>query len=179
MTTIAPVHPDDLRYEISLARKLYEAVGFLPYEAIEHYAMLGGVLRAHENQEPCGFLVFTRSRKETPRIAQIYQAAIQMDAQRRHHGLALVEAAAAQARQAGAHRLQCWCACDLEANEFWAAAGFFNRGERKGGAKRKRKHFLWQRPLIEPLPPEPAKIVAAAAQGSRQIELFDHRPLFR
>lgn len=147
-TVITNVNPDDLQYEVALAKRFTDEVGFLSVEALAHYAALGTVWRARENGEPAGFLVATSSVKTTPRLAQIFQAAVQMDAQRRHHGLALVERACLEARGHFAHAIQCWCAADLEANDFWLAAGFTNCGTRPGGSRRARRHILWRKPLL-------------------------------
>jgi len=176
-TEIESVHADDVAYELALAKRFTDQVGFLTRDAVEHYAANGGVLRARENQEPAGFLVFTRTKGDQPRVAQIYQAAIQLDAQRRHHGLALVERAVSEARAAGAHVLQCWCATDLDANSFWQAAGFSHVAARPGGRRRQRRHFLWQRALKASFRIPIWNRDAQEGPGSTQPHLFDLRDL--
>jgi len=176
-TDITAVHVDDVAYELSLAKRFTDQLGFLTRDAVEHYAMRGGVLRARENEEPAGFLVFVSTKGDQPRVAQIYQAAVQLDAQRRKHGLALVDQACQLSRSSGAHLMQCWCASDLEANEFWLAAGFTNCGDRPGGRRRRRRHYLWQMALTSSYALQKPNPVSHAAPGSTQVTLFDHLDL--
>jgi len=172
-TIITAVHPDDLAFELALAKRFTDAVGFIPREALEHYAALGGVIRARENGEPAGFMAATLSVKNHARTAQIYQAAIALDAQRRHHGLALLAAISDLARSRGSRTLQCWCASDLEANLFWHSAGFSQRGTRTGGTSRKRVHLLWQLALVGELPAAHAKLELPRIQTKISPPLFD------
>lgn len=172
-TIVSQVNPDDLAYEIDLAKRFTDQVGFLSVEALAHYAAIGGVYRARENDEPAGFLVFTPSVKTTPRLAQIFQAAVQMDAQRRHHGLALVAQAELDARTARAWAIQCWCAADLESNEFWRAAGFTHCSTRLGGSRRGRRHFLWRKAILLRLDAIPPHSVSQDALGRVRLPLDD------
>lgn len=144
---IAPVTADDCVYERHLARKFTDELGFLPALALEWYADRGLVWRIRENGDPAGFLVARLDYAADNRLAGIIQAAIDFDLQRRRHGLALVEHAARLATSAGKTVLQCWCAADLPANDFWRAAGFTAAGTRPGGRSRNRKLILWRRPL--------------------------------
>lgn len=144
---IAPVTADDCVYERHLAKKFTDELGFLPTLALQWYADHGLVWRIRENGDPAGFLVARLDYSADTRLAGIIQAAIDFTAQRRRHGLALVEHAAAMATAAGKTVLQCWCAADLPANEFWRAAGFTATTTRDGGRSRNRKLILWRRPL--------------------------------
>ena len=128
-----------LGFLTSLMEKNYEAVGFIPRPKLEEYAARGQVLIETENETPCGYLVFGNG---WPRL-RIYQACIQYDARRREHGIALVERVIREADVRGCDSISLWCADDLDANNFWKAAGFAFGGQREGGMKRGRKHNLW------------------------------------
>jgi len=181
---IVPVTADDCIYEQHLARQMTDELGFLPRTALEWYADQGSVWRIRENDWPAGFVVLRRDYSHEPRLAGIIQAAIDFDSQRRHLGLALVAHAAREAAAAGKAVLQCWCAADLPANEFWSAAGFTMAGRRPGGQSRKRDLLLWRRPLTDALA-EPLDQLAvdprhrlpggrfARRPETRQLSLFD------
>lgn len=109
---------------LDLQRKFSNQLGFIPTPATLWYIESGNVGIAHENGEACGFLLGRPAFRYQPLLRPITQAAIAMDAQRRHHGLALLAALEARALKAGQLALQCCCAEDLDANEFWAIAGF-------------------------------------------------------
>jgi hypothetical protein len=134
----------DLPYVFSLARKHSEALGFLPPPALEQYMNMGSVWLCQENSAEAGFLVLRHELRLDQRCAAIIQACVQTDAQRRHHGLAMVAEAAAASRKSGRTILQCWCAADLESNDFWRAAGFAPMATRDGGRRRNRQHILWR-----------------------------------
>lgn len=177
MADIAPVTADDCAYERHLAKKFTDQLGFLPQLALEWYADRGLVWRIRENDDPAGFLVARLDYSADPRLAGIIQAAIDFHAQRRRNGLALVEHAAAMATAAGKTVMQCWCAADLPANEFWRAAGFIATTTRPGGKSRNRKLILWRRPLDQR-----ADILAPATHdprrgpGGRYTTPADHSP---
>ncbi len=128
-----------LDYVISLAKKHTDALGFLPRSTVERYVEAGQVLLARENDEPCGFLIFGNG---WPRL-KIYQACVQYDAQRQAHGLQMVGRLIAQASERGYEAISLWCADDLPANEFWAAAGFQKLKTKAGGRRRGRRLNLW------------------------------------
>lgn len=134
-----------VKYADDLARKNSEALSFIPRPMIEAYARRGQLMLSLENDEPCGFLIHGEN---WPQI-RIYQACIQYDARRREHGMALVAALAAKARERGCHDIRLWCADDLDSNEFWRAAGFEYCAQRRGGRRRGRKHNLWALRLQE------------------------------
>ncbi len=111
----------DLAYVVSLQKKNHEALGFIPRVALAEKIELGRIWLARENGEPAGFLHHgTLARPEV----RIFQAAIQYDARRRHHGLALVSNLLHRAQTAGARGVSLRCLDFLDANDFWTAAGF-------------------------------------------------------
>lgn len=136
-----------LKYVSSLARNHCEEIGFIPLPTLEHYARQGQLWVETENDDLCGFLVFGNGR----RTLKIYQACIQYDARRREHGLRLMQRLIIHAQVMGFDAISCWCADDLDANEFWRACGFRWTRQREGGRARGRKHNLWVLWLPEPL----------------------------
>jgi ribosomal protein S18 acetylase RimI-like enzyme len=126
-------------YADSLAKKNVEALSFLPRPRLLEYAVRGQLLIETENGEPCGFMVYGNG---WPYL-KVYQVAIEYDARRREHGLALVARLIERAKERGCHAISLWCADDLEANAFWESAGFHFAGQREGGRRRGRKHNRW------------------------------------
>jgi N-acetylglutamate synthase-like GNAT family acetyltransferase len=139
----------DLKYILSLARKFSNAVGFLPAAAIEKRIELDQVAIALENSEPCGYLLHADKLAGAGHILPIYQAAVQMDAQRRGRGLELIDQLAAGALSKRQSMLQCWCRQTLDANEFWKAAGFVAVALRDVNAARQSPCILWRKPLVQ------------------------------
>jgi hypothetical protein len=116
--------PADLRFIDSLQKTHSKAVAFLPSIALENYQAAGRIRLAMENDAPAGYILGNETLRWQPHIRPIFQAAICYDAQRRHHGYALLATAATAAKAAGQLVLQANCREGLEANEFWKAAGF-------------------------------------------------------
>jgi hypothetical protein len=142
-TRIRPATIADLDWCVHLHRQFAYALGFIPKAGMEKALGANHVTLAEENGEPAGYLLH-RTLHGEPHIHSIVQAAVAMDAQRRHHGLAaLVELE----RSAGTDLLQCWCADDLESNAFWHAAGFLAVGLRNPENVRSRNLILWRKPL--------------------------------
>lgn len=135
-----------VKYADQLARLNSEALSFIPRPRLMEYAERGQVLIASENGEPAGFLIFGVG---WPQM-RIYQACIQYDARRRHHGLTLVAAVIEQAIRGGCSDVRLWCADDLDSNDFWREAGFAYKGSRRGGRRRGRKHNLWSFEISKP-----------------------------
>lgn len=142
----------DLPFLIDLQKKNSAALGYLPAMALKWYADHRMVLLAKENEEPAGYILGRPSLRFNRAICPIYQAAVAFDAQRRHHGLALLERLEAIARGRGQLALQANCASDLEANEFWAAAGFRPIVCMTPDNARGRDLICWRKPLTKLIP---------------------------
>jgi len=142
-TTIRQGTPEDLKYCVHLHRAFAHALGFIPRAGMERALTAGHVRMALENDTPAGYLLSRRLTGER-HIHSIVQAAVAMDAQRRHHGLCALRTLE---RDAHTDLLQCWCAEDLESNSFWLAAGFRPAGIRDPENMRGRKLILWRKPL--------------------------------
>lgn len=114
----------DLQFVEDLQRKHSNAIGFIPRQATEWYLEAGRVQLALENDEPAGMLLGREKLRWNIALRPITQAAIDFSAQRRHHGLGLVERIALDAKEAGQLAIQACCREGLEANDFWRAADF-------------------------------------------------------
>lgn len=123
--------PADLAYGVALQKRNHEALGFIPRAALAEKIDRGQILLASENGDPAGFL---HHGSLAALEVRIFQAAIQYDARRRHHGLALVDTMVRRATSAGARGLSLRCLDFLDANDFWTAAGFELLG-REAGAR--------------------------------------------
>ena len=121
--------PADLAYVVALQKRNHEALGFIPRAALAEKIDRGQILLARENGDPAGFL--HHGSLAVPEV-RIFQAAVQYDARRRHHGLALVADFVARAREAGARAASLRCLDVLDANDFWTAAGFERLGTEAG-----------------------------------------------
>jgi N-acetylglutamate synthase-like GNAT family acetyltransferase len=121
--------PADLAYVVALQKRNGEAVGFIPRAALQEKIERRQILLVRENGDPAGFLHHGSLAKPEVRL---FQAAIQYDARRRHHGLALVDMMMRRATEAGAKAVSLRCLDFLDANDFWTAAGFRLLGAEPG-----------------------------------------------
>lgn len=142
----------DLRFIDSLQKKFGRSLGFLPTAALEANLEQGNVDLCLENGDPAGYLLCRPRLSWQPLLGSIVQAAVCMDAQRRHHGLALLLQVEERARAAGQVGLQANCAIGVEANEFWAAAGFKPIAHLTPATKSQREIICWRKPLVRKLP---------------------------
>jgi hypothetical protein len=137
--------PADLKFLVHLQQKFSNAVGFLPVQALIEYVDKKLVGVAHENGQPCGYVLGRPAYRYQPLLRPITQAAVAMDAQRRRHGLALIDRMHNRAYQAGQVAMQAICRVDLEANDFWAAAGFEPIVELDRANARGEKLIVWRK----------------------------------
>jgi len=142
----------DLKFIDSLQKKFGRSLGFLPTEALTVNLEAGNVDLAMENDEPAGYLLCRPRLAWQPLLGSIVQAAVCMDAQRRHHGLALLLQVEERARRAGQVALQANCAVGVEANEFWQAAGFKPIAHLTPATVSGREIICWRKPLLRKLP---------------------------
>ena len=148
-TDVVPACPADLAYVVSLAKRHPFELGFVQRSALARKIELGRIDLALENGEPCGFIHHgSFANPRTPGEARVFQAAVQYDARRRHHGLNLVASFLAKAESAGVRGVSLRCLEALDANAFWAEAGF-ERGGVEPGAKG--PLVVWRRRLGGPL----------------------------
>jgi N-acetylglutamate synthase-like GNAT family acetyltransferase len=132
----------ELSYIIDLAKKFSEQLGFLPRAAVVEYLTAGRVLLARENGEPAGFILSRNRLRSEKWCRPLTQVAVSFDAQRRHHGHALLETLKTQARRDMLEGLQCWVAEEIEAVQFFTAEGFQHVQTRDPMNKRNRRLLL-------------------------------------
>jgi GNAT superfamily N-acetyltransferase len=144
--------PADLAFVDSLQKKFGRSLGFLPTAALEKNLEAGNVDLCLENGDPAGYLLCRPVLSWQPGLSSIVQAAVCMDAQRRHHGLALLLKVEERARERGQVAMQANCAVGVEANEFWAAAGFKPIAHLTPATKSQREIICWRKPLTRKLP---------------------------
>ena len=151
-TKIRPATDADLAYVLHLQRKFTNQLGFLPTEAIRWLIEHARISLAVENGEPCGYLAGRTHLSQQPLLRPITQAAIQYDAQRRQHGLALLTQIEREAIEAGQAGIQACCREGIEANEFWRAAGFKPICIMTPANRRNKSVICWRKPLTNRFP---------------------------
>lgn len=142
----------DLAFVLDLQRKHSNALGFLPRAAIDWYLLNDRVRLATENGEPAGYVLGRPAYRWAPLMRPITQAAVAMDAQRRHIGLSLVARVCEEAAAAGQIGVQSMCAEGLDANHFWLAAGFKLIGRLTPANTRGREMLCWRKFFVNRLP---------------------------
>jgi N-acetylglutamate synthase-like GNAT family acetyltransferase len=167
----------DLQFIDSLQKKFGRSLGFLPTEALEKNLEAGNVDLCLENGDPAGYLLCRPVLSWQPGLSSIVQAAVCMDAQRRHHGLALLLQVEERARERGQVAMQANCAVGVEANEFWAAAGFKPIAHLTPATKSQREIICWRKPLTRKLPAWFTTLPAKA--GGRSLAVNSTRNLNR
>lgn len=131
-TEISLARPSDLPFIEHLSNRFSWEVGFVPRIALVNRIegrRGGGVLLARVNGQEGGFLHYGSLLRDECRL---FQAAIDYDLQRQHHGLALVEKFVEQVDEAGVRLITLRCLASLNANKFWTAAGFKRSGIEQG-----------------------------------------------
>lgn len=142
----------DLKFIDSLQKKFGKSLGFLPTQALEKNLEAGNVVITNENDTEAGYLLVRPILGWQPLMASIVQAAVCMDAQRRHHGLRLLLQIESEARKRGQVAMQANCAIGVEANDFWRAAGFKPVVHMTPNTKSGREIICWRKPLTRSLP---------------------------
>ena len=135
----------DLNYVISLQRRFADQLGFLTKQTIVEYIGRNQIWIEHENDQPCGYLIFATHKcrpqfVRDPTTLRIYQTAIQLDAQRELHGTSITKALQKYAQRLKFRRIHLWCASDLPAIKFWNDIGYTPTAIRIGGERRQRIH---------------------------------------
>lgn len=166
--TIRLATPEDLTYLDKLQKKFGNSVGFFCRQALLWNLERGNAAIASENDEPAGYLLTRPALQWQPALASIFQACVQMDAQRRHHGVALLKAFEEKCRIRGSIAIQANCAIGVEANEFWRLAGFLPICHMTPHNVRGREVICWRKPLSTRLPAWFAFPPQRAGYGARR-----------
>lgn len=167
----------DLPFIDDLQKKHAKAVAFRPKIALQNYAEAGRITLALENDDPAGYILANARLRYQDQICPIFQAAVAMDAQRRHHGLALLATVATTAKSAGSLALQANCREELEANDFWKAAGFEPIARIFHFAQRNRWLITWRLQLTTKRPPwfnTPPAFAGSRNARTREIPPTNH-----
>lgn len=130
-------------------RKNYEAVGFLPGAAVQEYLDAGHCSIVNQNGQPAGYILHRAQLRSMRWVRPLTQIAVAFDARRNSAGRRLITSVAAAGKRAGAQALQAWVAEELEANEFFHAAGFVPIIARREENRRGRLLILWRLPLAQ------------------------------
>ncbi len=166
----------DLPFLDALQDRFSHQVGYLTKDALRKRLEAGQVQLATENGQPACYVLGALGYRRQPRVAIVFQAAVEFDAQRRLISTCTVERWAATAG-AGADQLLCWCAQDIDANFFWRSLGFEALAWRAGPVRKGRIHILWtrhapgyssERPLFIPTATD-----GGAIQHRRDVKLFE------
>lgn len=96
------------------------ALGFVPFSAFGQAMRRNRMIIEIENDEPCGFLIFTSVRERL----KILMIAIQKDARRIFHATNLLSGMLTLEDTKRSEYIQLRCADDLPSNSFWRAVGF-------------------------------------------------------
>lgn len=143
---------DHVKMMVHLQKRFSDHLGFLPEKALAWYAAENHVGIAKENGTGVGYILGRPAFAYQPLMRPITQAAVFLDAQRRHHGLKLVEAVCHKAATAGQHVVQASCAADLDACDFWMEAGFIPVFLHKLENRRQRDIVIFRRLLTPHCP---------------------------
>ena len=153
-----------LTYIDKLQHANADDLAFYPLTTLGKALEDGHVIGAEENGEPCGYLWFGALRGGYD--VTIYQAAIDYDVRRRHHGFGLVAQLVALAKASGCVGVRLKCASSADSNSFWQAAGFYCTAVQQGGKKRSRDLNCYRTDLSATLFDLPA-----VAPSDRPIDL--------
>lgn len=170
--------PGDLAFIDALQKEHSKAVGWFPRQQLDANIRKGQVLIAEERADeprpsgsglgagcddgvplpysrgsldpsPLGYCISADRYMKHDDCGIIYQLNVAPGHQRGLIGATLIKAVLDRAPY-GCKLFCCWCAQDLEANDFWESLGFvplaFRTGARRAGAKKEpRIHIFWQR----------------------------------
>tara|TARA_Y100000589_G_scaffold154503_1_gene147090 strand:- start:500 stop:931 length:432 start_codon:yes stop_codon:yes gene_type:complete len=133
------------KYAEHLHRQNTESLGFIPRSRLEQYESEGRIILCHENNDPCGFLIYGSNWP----LLNIYQACIDYDVRRKHHGENIVKEVEKYA--ADNHSgIYLRCRENLEANQFWEALDYKIEKVVPGGSKRSKNINIWVKRFKEP-----------------------------
>jgi len=118
----------DLPCVVRLLKQNAAALGFIPRAALREKIESGRIWIVRESGARGGaggpVVGFLHHGSLARSEVRLFQAAVRPDARRRHFGTALVDDLLRRAADAGAAGVSLRCLAFLDANRFWAAAGF-------------------------------------------------------
>lgn len=144
--------PADLAFVEHVRKRFGHALGFLPLEAISNSLEAGYIKICRENADNAGYILSRPHLAWQPKLRSITHAAVLMDAQHRHNGLAMLKSIESEAIADGLLAIQACCAVGLDSNEFWRAAGFLPIAHLTPTTKSGREIICWRKPLTTTVP---------------------------
>jgi N-acetylglutamate synthase-like GNAT family acetyltransferase len=148
-TFIRTAVPADLRFIDHLQRNFSNQLGHLPRTALAEHLAAGNITLANECGQEAGYILARPPSTHSSTTARIIQVAIAIDAQRRQHATALVDLTAALAARRGARVLAATVRLDVDAHDFFAAAGFVATHRRDTPTARRLPSIVYRRPLVQ------------------------------
>jgi N-acetylglutamate synthase-like GNAT family acetyltransferase len=142
----------DLAFVEHTLKKFGHALGFIPRLGLEKSLEGGHIRICNENGDAAGYILSRPHLAWQPALRSITHAAVHMDAQRRHHGLAMLKTIEAEALADGLLAIQACCAVGLDSNDFWRAAGFIPIAHLTPETKSAREIICWRKPLRAVMP---------------------------
>lgn len=142
----------DLTYVDHLQKQHADAVGFLPKVALQSVINDQYITLGLQNDCPAGYLLSRTRLRWQPLMRSITQTCVDMSAQRRHIGLALLTELEQRARTDGILAVQACCAVGLDSNSFWRAAGYIPIVHMRPDNVRGREIICWRKPLTSTVP---------------------------
>ena len=150
---VRPGTTSDLPFIDALQKQHGKALGFMHKATLEGKIELGHVLVADDlSGRPIGYVIGNDRYFKRDEVGIIYQLCVEPGRQR---GLVAATLLKEQFERSayGCRLYCCWCAQDLEANQFWEAMGFVPlacRAGAKGKGKngKARVHIFWQKRIV-------------------------------
>jgi GNAT superfamily N-acetyltransferase len=134
--TIRPAVPGDLAFIDGLQKLHTRQVGWMPTKQLESKIANGHVIVAEdEAKQPVGYCIGRDQYFKRDDCGIIYQVNVVASHRRALVGAMLVQAMFERAAY-GCKLFCCWCAQDIEANQFWESLGFVPLAFRTGSRGR-------------------------------------------
>lgn len=140
-------------FVVSLQKKNTDSLGFLPATAIRQYVERRQVRLTVANDDPIGYVLYFDGRNGRkpathPDHLKIHQACVRYDARGIYWGTKTVRLVEQSAIRRGFRTVGAWVAHDIAANYFWRHLDYVPIAIRRGGARRRRLHYLWAKRLV-------------------------------
>ncbi len=159
----------DISFIDELQKQYHNQLGFMPRSWLEGKIVAGHVLIAETGgrvsspavvdgsggwgQPPSkvGYIIAQDKYMKREELGIVYQIAVEPGRQRAFIGAALLKAQFDRSAY-GCRLYCCWCAQDIEGNQFWESMGFVplayrNGAEKKGKNGESRVHIFWEKKI--------------------------------
>ena len=163
---IEPRHDKAVEYSISLMKKNYESVGFIPKSGIERLSSQNGLAVGVLNNEPCGYILYQPPKRGND--VKIIQVVVPTDVQRKSYGMLLVDHVEKHSLNTDSSGIYLKVAWDLEANSFWQDIGYYCTGNVMGGKVRSRILNVYRKDFYPTL----LTVMRSPLTGSKNTKLY-------